>query len=96
MLTYADGHAMVYVLLTTGMLHLPASYSIGDPHKLSRKSAYWAHRYVENIANLRWSDMIQDIRSARHRLFQHSLVVMEELDKSLAMSPPQVRESESI
>ena len=36
--------------------------------------------------------MIQDIRSARHRLFQHSLVVMEELDKSLAMSPPQVRE----
>jgi len=36
--------------------------------------------------------MIQDIRSARHRLFQRSLMVMQELDKSLAMSPPQVRE----
>jgi len=68
-------HATVYVPFTIGMLHLPPSYSIGNPWKLSRRSAYWAHRYVQNLANLRWKDMIVDIRAARQELMHRSLVL---------------------
>ena len=83
-------HATVYVPFTIGMLHLPEAYSIGNPWKLSRGSAYWAHRYVENLANLRWKDMIQDIRLAKQELMQVSQELLEELDKASTMPPAQV------
>lgn len=83
-------HATVYVPFTIGMLHLPESYSVGDPWKLSRRSAYWAHRYVENIANLRWKDMIRDIRVARDELMRRSVSLLAQLDKSPTMPPPEV------
>ena len=38
-----------------GMEALSISYRTANPWKLSRASAYWAHRYVENLANLRYS-----------------------------------------
>lgn len=75
-------HATVYVPLTIGMLHLPEAYSIGDPWRLSRKSAYWAHRYVENLANLRWRDMIVDIRNARKFAMAKSAALLAELDQA--------------
>ena len=83
-------HATVYVPFTIGMLHLPEEYSVGNPWRLSRKSAYWAHRYVENLANLRWKDMIVDIRNARQHAVAKSTALLALLDKAADMSPVQV------
>ena len=78
----------MYVPLTIGMLHLPPAYSLGDPSKLSRRSAYWAHRYVENLANLRWRDMIRDIRAARQEAMRRSVALMEEVCYYQSPMPP--------
>jgi dipeptidase len=37
-----------FVPLAAGMTSVPAPYTVGDPKKLDRTSAYWAHRCVGN------------------------------------------------
>ena len=83
-------HATVFVPFTAGMTHLATEYSLGDPSSLSRASAYWAHRYVENLANLRWREMIVDIRAARDMLTERSRGLLQELDASTDLLPTQV------
>jgi hypothetical protein len=45
------------------MDELPMAYQIGDPGVLNRSSIWWAHRYVQNVAQLKYSMMKQDIRT---------------------------------
>jgi len=46
---------------------VPPAYQIGDPHKLSRESAYWAHRYVANTVKMRYSAAMQDVHALQSR-----------------------------
>ena len=35
----------------------PAPYAVGSPGKLDRRAAYWAVRYVQNLAQLRCEEI---------------------------------------
>jgi len=58
----AAAHGTVYVPFAAGVASLPTQYATGDPGHISRESAYWAHKYTLNVARLRYSDMIADIK----------------------------------
>eukprot|EP00287_Rhodomonas_sp_CCMP768_P014540 CAMPEP_0196758138 /NCGR_PEP_ID=MMETSP1091-20130531/104028_1 /TAXON_ID=302021 /ORGANISM="Rhodomonas sp., Strain CCMP768" /LENGTH=673 /DNA_ID=CAMNT_0042106941 /DNA_START=15 /DNA_END=2036 /DNA_ORIENTATION=- len=73
-------HGTCYVPFPIGMAALPHAYTVGDPRRLSRHSAYWAHRYVENLANLRWRDMIGDVQSEAEGAQRTSLRLLAELE----------------
>jgi len=47
---------------------VPHQYSTADPQTLSRESAYWAHRYVYNIAKIKYSHAMQDVRTLQTQL----------------------------
>lgn len=60
----ADSSKSVFVPLMVAGGEPPLAYTLGNPGALDRRSAYWAHRYVQNIAQIRYRDMIVDIAAA--------------------------------
>jgi dipeptidase len=55
----------VFIPLYTSITELPPAYTKGDLGAFSRDSAWWTFNFVANYANLRYSDMIQDIRKVQ-------------------------------
>ena len=63
----ADPSKTVFVPMMVAMGEPPAPYTVGSPAQLDRRSTYWAVRYLQNLAQLRYKDMIVDInRHAAH------------------------------
>ena len=60
----ADSSKTVFVPLTVAMGEPPQAYTLGRQGKIERESAYWAHRYVQNLAQIRYKEMIVDIQAA--------------------------------
>jgi len=60
----ADPSKSVYAPLMVSAESAPKPYIIGNAAKLDRGSAYWAHRYVSNIAQIKYSYMIKDIEAS--------------------------------
>jgi len=56
---------------------VPAPYRVGNPAVLDRGSAYWAHKYLQNIAQLRYSRMIGHIQANSRRFEQRALALVE-------------------
>jgi len=54
-----------FVPLYTSMDRLPRSYTTGSLHEYDRRSAWWTVNFVANFANLRYSHMIEDIRTVQ-------------------------------
>ncbi|KAL3903250.1 MAG: hypothetical protein SGARI_005462, partial [Bacillariaceae sp.] len=52
--------ATVFTPFLVGLWDVPASFRSGHQGEFSRDSAFWAVCYAHNIANLKWSYMIQD------------------------------------
>jgi len=59
----ADPATTVFVPLSVCAGPPPEQYTRGGPGKVDRESAYWAHRYTQNLAQVRYSAMIVDIRA---------------------------------
>ena len=59
----ADPSKTVFVPMMVAMGEPPAPYVVGTPGKLDRRAAYWAVRYLQNLAQLRYRDMIVDINT---------------------------------
>ena len=57
-------HGTAYVPMASGGLAVPEPYRRGHQAVMDRQSAFWAHRVVENIANLRFSAMYPHLRNA--------------------------------
>ena len=70
----------LYVPFPIGMTKVPAAYAEGSPLKLSRDNAFWAHRVVGNIANLKYSYMIKDIRHHQQGLETAGAALVKDLD----------------
>jgi dipeptidase len=76
----------VLMPLYTGALDLPAPLQRGDVLKFDRKSIWTAFNYVANYAMLKYSFMIQDIRSVRDQFENRAFGVQPELEaRALAM-----------
>jgi len=58
-------HGTVFVPIPSGAGDVPPPYRIGRQSILDRRSAFWAFRFVENLANLKFSHAIQDIQAAQ-------------------------------
>jgi dipeptidase len=57
-----------FVPIYTSVSQLPESYTTGSLRHFSRDSAWWAFNFVANWANLRWSEMIKDIRRVQEEI----------------------------
>mmetsp|Transcript_106390 Transcript_106390/g.266574 ORF Transcript_106390/g.266574 Transcript_106390/m.266574 type:complete len:606 (-) Transcript_106390:92-1909(-) len=62
---------------------VPAPYSIADPNALSRQSAYWAHRTVFNVAKIKYSYAMEDVRALQARLETEGEALVARLDAML-------------
>ncbi|MBN2346799.1 MAG: C69 family dipeptidase [Candidatus Aminicenantes bacterium] len=57
-----------FIPLYTSISDLPAAYASGSMEAFSRDSAWWTFNFVANFANLRYSDMIQDIQTVQREI----------------------------
>jgi dipeptidase len=55
-----------YVPIYTGNLSVAACYTIYNPKKYDEKSARWAIDFVDNLANLKFQAVIQDVLAVRN------------------------------
>ena len=75
----ADSSKTTFVPLMVSMGEPPDSYTSGTPAVLDRGAAYWAHRYVQNLAQIRYSSMIVDIKRASSELEEKGAAVVASL-----------------
>jgi len=59
-----DPKTSCYVPFYCGITTVPEAYQIGRRDMFDRKSAWWAFDFVSNWSNLRFSQIIEDIRKA--------------------------------
>ena len=74
-----DSSKTTFVPLMVSMGEPPDSYTSGTPAVLDRGAAYWAHRYVQNLAQIRYSSMIVDIKRASSELEEKGAAVVASL-----------------
>jgi dipeptidase len=54
-----------YVPIYAGNLSVAETYNLYDPNKYDEKSARWAIDFVDNLANLKFQEIIKDVRAVR-------------------------------
>ncbi len=62
--TYTNCYFPVYCCVT----EIPRPFTLGDMRQYSRKSAWWTFNFVANFANIRYRDMVKDIKSVQQKL----------------------------
>ena len=85
----ADSSKTIFVPLIVTAGEPPRSYTVGNPAKLDRSSAYWAHRYVQNLAQLRYSEMIVDIQNASAHWERRAAHLVESIRSGIEPMPKQ-------
>ncbi|MFW6140514.1 MAG: dipeptidase [Acidobacteriota bacterium] len=63
-----DTYTTCYVPLYCSINDLPEPFTKGDLQKFSWDSAWWVFNFVSNYANLRYSDMVKDIKKVQAKL----------------------------
>jgi len=72
--------ASVFVPIAARATSVPASYTVANPTVLDRRSAYWAHKYVFNVAKLKYDHAMRDITAVQARLEQEGAALVGALD----------------
>eukprot|EP00667_Euglena_gracilis_P005864 EG_transcript_5904 len=70
-------HGTCYVPIPSGALEVPPPYRVARQGVLDRNSAFWAFRYVENLANLKFSYTIRHIQAAQQRLEKQGALLVQ-------------------
>ena len=86
-----DTYTSVYVPLYVGITRIPESFTVGSLEKFSWDSAWWVFNFVANIANLKYSFMIEDIQAVQRELEGRFLAmqpVIEQTALALAETDP--------
>jgi len=63
-----DTFTSCYVPLYAGITRLPVAFTVGNIDRFSWDSAWWVFNFVANIANLKYSYMIEDIQAVQKEL----------------------------
>ncbi|MBD3413971.1 MAG: hypothetical protein GF421_06040 [Candidatus Aminicenantes bacterium] len=86
-----DTYTTCYVPLYCSIDDVPESFTKGDLQGFSWDSAWWVFNFVANYANLRYSDMVKDIKKVQARLegqFQSLQPIIEKTALELYQSDP--------
>jgi dipeptidase len=86
-----DTFTTCYLPLYVGIDRLPHSFMVGQLDKFSWDSAWWVFNFVANIANLKYSYMVEDILAVQRELEGRYLAmqpVIEETALALATRDP--------
>ena len=86
-----DTYTTCYVPLYAGINRLPHSFTVGQLDEFSWDSAWWVFNFVANIANLKYSYMVEDILAVQRELEGKYLTmqrVIEETALALAETDP--------
>jgi dipeptidase len=62
--TYTSCYFPIYCQSAT----IPEPFATGDINQYSNESAWWAFNFAANFANIRYADMVKDIRSVQQKL----------------------------
>jgi len=79
-----DTYTTCYLPLYCGINKLPQPYTVGRLQKFSWDSAWWVFNFVANIANLKYSYMIQDIQKVQREL-EHSCFALQPIIEKTAL-----------
>ena len=83
-----------YVPIYAGNLSTHESYQIYDPNQYSEKSARWAIDFVDNLANLKFQEIIKDVREVRDpfeaKMFDYQKTLEEEALKLYKIVIPKI------
>jgi dipeptidase len=79
-------HGTVYVPLMAGMLTSPDCLAYGWQGVYNLTTSYWAHRVVENLAQIKFNYIIEDIRQLQNSLESDSQTLIDTLSKKYANS----------
>ncbi len=86
-----DTYTSCYVPLYAGIDRVPRSFTEGSINRFSWDSAWWVFNFVANIANLKYSYMIEDILAVQREIEGRFLAmqpVIEETALALADKDP--------
>jgi len=88
-----DTYTSVYIPLYAGITRVPESFTVGSLDRFSWDSAWWVFNFVANIANLKYSFMIEDIQTVQSELEDRFLAmqpVIEQTALALAETDPEL------
>jgi len=85
-----------YVPIYAGNLSTHESYQTYDPNKYSKKSARWAIDFVDNLANLKFQPIAEDVRKVRTpfetKMFENQKALEDEAMKLYKKDPKTAQE----
>ena len=88
-----DTFTTCYVPLYCGINDLPGSYTVGELSRFSWDSAWWVFNFVANYANIRYADMLPEIRAVQGELEGNLLALQPAVERTaleLAKSDPEL------
>ncbi len=88
-----DTYTSVYIPLYAGITRVPESFTVGSIDRFSWDSAWGGFNFVANIANLKFSFMIEDIQAVQSELEDRFLAmqpVIESTAIALAETDPEL------
>lgn len=81
-------HGTAYVPLVVKMETVPDCLAYGWQGVYNLSTSFWAHRIVENIAQIKFNYMIENIRTIQHNLEGNSLDVLTTItNQAIPYSP---------
>lgn len=94
-MTDADKTVFQPMYVAAGDIH--ASMKVGNALDLDRTSLYWTHRYMQNLIQIRYNDMMHDgninVRTAQKTLEDAGLAIQASLDqRGAAASAAEIRQ----
>lgn len=85
-----------YVPIYAGNLSTHESYQLYDPDKYDEKSARWAIDFVDNLANLKFQSIAEDVRTIRtpfeDKMFSNQKTIEDEALKLYKKNPKAAQE----
>ncbi|NOQ27012.1 MAG: peptidase [Bacteroidales bacterium] len=85
-----------YVPIYAGNLSVHDSYKTYDPNKYDEKSARWAIDFVDNLANLKFQNIAEDVRTVRtpfeDEMFKNQKAIEDEAMKLYKKKPKAAQE----
>eukprot|EP00936_MAST-01D_sp_MAST-1D-sp1_P001849 g1849.t1 len=76
----ADADKTVFLPLYVAAGGVPQSLMVGHQTELDRSALYWAHRYVQNLVQMRYAPMMKDVRKLQSALENDGKALQYELD----------------